>query len=448
MIKTTFFKHLHYIINRKTFFKGSALLAGTTVLSYALGLVRDRQFAQLFGASSTLDAYNAAFIVPDLILNIFVAGALSAAFIPLFTELFTRGQNDEASEFTNSVLNSGLVVVLGVGTLACVFAPWISHFIVPGFDDASRATFVNLMRILLISPILFAISNTLGGILVSHERFFWYGLSAALYNLGIIAGTFFLAPHIGIYGAGVGALIGALLHLIPRLVAAWRFISYRPHIAFNSHFRSFIRLMLPKMAGHPIEQLTFFGFTAIASTLGSGAIVILNFARNFQSAPVNIIGATFALTAFPSLSRSATERNTADFRQRTRIVALAILGTTMLAGLVIYLIRNPLIALLLGGGAFGSDAIARTAATLGVFTLSIPTESVSHLLARSFYALKNSLTPTLISIGGLAVALGTGYLFAKTWGVPGLALGFFAGSLVKIILLWFLLQREIRSRLP
>lgn len=414
------------------------MLALTTMASYLLGLLRDRLFAHTFGASQALDAYNAAFTVPDLILNIFVAGALTAAFIPLFTST----PDTERSEFVNSVLNSSLIAVMIGGLAAFIFAPVVSRLIVPGFDEIARGQFVNLMRILLVSPVLFAISNTLGSMLVSHEKFLWFGLSAALYNLGIILGTIFLAPSWGIYGVAVGTLLGAVLHLIPRLAATWNYLAYRPAIRITDVYRNFIKLMIPKMAGHPIEQLTFAGFTVIASSLGAGSIAILNFARNFESMPVNVIGATFALTVFPALSRAKTK---SEFTGEVWFTAKVIVLVTAFAALVMYLIRTPLIGILLGGGEFGHNEIALTAATFAYFALAIPTESLSHLLARSFYALKNSLTPTLVSIGGLIFALGAGYLFSRTLGIRGLALGFFVGSLAKIVLLSILLHRETKQ---
>jgi len=204
--------------------------------------------------------------------------------------------------------------------------------------------------------------------------------------------------------------------------------------------------MLPKMAGQPIEQIMFLGFTVIASTAGAGAIVALNFANNFQTVPVAIIGITFALTAFPALSRIAARNDKKEFIAETIFTAKAILIATIPVAIFMYLLRRPIIALLLGGGMFDKAAIELTAATLGVFTLSIATESVNHLLARAFYALKNSVTPTLIALGGLAITLVSGYFFAKTTGIKGLALGFFLGSVFKIIFHAALLQKQtIRS---
>lgn len=421
--------------NRKTFFRGSAVLAFTALLSNLLGLLRDRLLAHSFGASRVLDAYNAAFVVPNLLLNIFVAGALAAAFVPIFTELATKNEKEKSLEFTNSVLNSSLLVVLVAGLIVFIFAPQLSNFIVPGFDPASKIFFVKLTRLLLLSPLIFAASNTFGSILVSKERFFWYGISPVLYNIGIIAGTFFGAQRYGIYGVIAGVIAGALFHLISRLIGTGAYyLRYRPEIKIGEHFKKYLRIMLPKMAGQPIEQIMFLGFTVIASTAGAGAIVALNFANNFQTVPVAIIGITFALTAFPVLSRMAAKNSKKEFVAETIFTVKAILLATIPVAALMYFLRRPIISLLLGGGMFDKAAIELTAATLGVFTLSIATESVNHLLARAFYALKNSAIPTLIALGGLIITLVPGYFFAKTMGVKGLALGFFLGSIFKIIL--------------
>src|SRR3989338_7955874 len=230
---------INYIINRKTFFKGSTILVVTTIISYILGLFRDRILAQTFGASHALDAYNAAFTIPDLLLNIFVAGALSAAFVPIFTDLETNGDIDKRSQFINSVLNGSLLILLIAGVLGFIFAPMIGRAY--DFEPATRDSFVTLMRILLASPIIFAISNTLGSILVGKERFFWFGISAALYNLGIIMVALWLTPHFGIYGVAIGALIGALLHLLSRIIGLWKFhFKYKISFTIDDYYKGFL----------------------------------------------------------------------------------------------------------------------------------------------------------------------------------------------------------------
>ena len=431
-------------LTKKAIFKGSAVLTTTTVLSYALGLLRDRLFAQTFGATRVLDAYNAAFTLPDLILNIFVAGALTAAFVPIFTDLTEENKRQETNIFVNSVLNSSLIAVLVSGLLVFAFAPQLSRYIVPGFDEQSRKIFVDLTRLLLLSPIIFSISNTFVGIALTRYRFFLVGISAPLYNLGIILGTVILAAKYGIYGVAVGTIIGALLHLLPRLIGLGFSFRYRPMINFNQEFKKYVRLMLPKAAGHPVEQLTFLGFTIIASAIGAGSIAILNFARNFQSMPVNAIGVAFSLAAFPLLAKAISVNDKTTFNREFTFTLKSIALLATLAALIIYLIRRPLIAIFLGGGAFDQNAVDLTAAALGIFALSIPTESASHLLARGFYAFKDSLTPVIISLISLAVAVTGGYVFSATLGVKGLALGFVLGSLLKTASLMILLTRKSR----
>ncbi len=424
------------------------MLAFTALLSNLLGLLRDRLLAHSFGAGTALDAYNAAFIVPNLLLNIFVAGALTAAFVPIFSGLISRDRRQEAAEFANSVLNSSILVVLIAGLTVFIFAPQLSHWVVPGFTPESKVLFVNLMRLLLLSPLIFAISNALGNILVSEERFFWYGISPSLYNIGIIGGVIFLAGRFGIYGAIIGVIGGALLHLISRLIGLMNYyLRYHPRIKIDEHFKKYIRLMLPRMAGQPIEQVMFLGFTVIASTIGTGAIVALNFANNFQTVPVAIIGITFALTAFPVLAKIAARNNRKDFISETIFTAKAILLTTVPVAVFMYFFSRPIIAILIGGGAFDQHAISVTATTLAVFTPSIVTESVNHLLARAFYALKNSATPTLISLGGLIIALTSGYFMAEKFGIPGLALGFLFGSIFKMVMHIIFLKERVAKEM-
>jgi len=324
------------LLTRKNFFRGSAILALTTFLSYALGLLRDRLLATTFGASRALDAYNAAFNLPDLILNIFVAGALTAAFVPIFSDLKKSERLDEAREFINSVINSSLLAVAASGLAVFIFAPFLSKFMVPGFDPIARQTFVNLVRILLLSPIIFSISNTLGSIIITHEKFFWYGISASFYNAGTILGAVFLTRPFGIYGIAIGTIAGALMHLACRIIGLTYHHRYHPVIRINFHFRQFLRLMLPKVIGQPIEQLTFVGFTIIASLIGPGSIAILNFAHNFQSMPINTIGATLGLTAFPILSRLSTPETQKEFRREVRFTLQTIILISVSGAVAIY----------------------------------------------------------------------------------------------------------------
>ena len=191
---------------RKIIPAGSVILAGTTLASYALGLFRDRIFAQTFGASRALDAYNAAFLIPDLLFNILIASGIAAAFVPIFTELFYSDKK-RADEYTNSAISAATGIMIISAIAIAIFADSISILVAPGFGNDDLALVSKILRVLAISPILFGISNTLGAMLIAKRRFLFYGLSPVLYNLGIIGGTFFLSARFGIMGVAIGTVI-------------------------------------------------------------------------------------------------------------------------------------------------------------------------------------------------------------------------------------------------
>ncbi len=426
---------------------GSVVLAITMLLSYVLGLLRDRTLARTFGASTSLDSYNAAFLIPDFMFSVLVASGIAAAAVPLFVELYERNIK-VAHEYMNSLLISAVGVMVLVGAFLGIFAPFLSVLVAPGLDDAGRLLTAQMMRVLSLSAILFAGSNAFGAMLVAQKRFLFYGLSPAAYNLGIIAGAIFLAPHFGIMGVAYGTVLGAGLHTLLRVIAAvregWRFTWISRPFA-SAHMKRTIVLMLPKMVGHPVELLTFWVFTAFASFLSPGSISILNFARNFQSVPVSLIGIAISTAAFPLLSK-AFLISKKEFIDVLRRISGTIFLASACAALILFFIRYPLISILLGGGEFTSEAVAETALVLGVFCLAIPTEAVSHVLARAFYSAQNTVLPVAMSVASFLIASAGAYVFLKSLGILGLPLGFFLGSLVRVLGLWLLLPRILNRR--
>src|SRR3989338_6811681 len=344
---------------------GSMVLGLTTLASYVLGLFRDRVFAQTFGASRALDAYNAAFLLPDLLFNILIASGIAAAFVPIFTELFHKDRQ-KAYDYTNSSISGATGVMILSAIVIFIFAGPISVLAAPGFPTEDLVLVTKLIRILAISPILFGISNTLGAMLIAKRRFFFYGMSPVLYNLGIIGGAIFLSPQFGITGVAMGTVLGAFLHMLMRAVDAYS-SGFRFRFNFNfktQEFKKTIKLMIPKMFGHPVELAMFWGFTIIASGLASGSVAIMSFARNFQSVPVSIIGITFATTAFPIMAKAISENSQEDFKKTLKNSFWIILAGSTLAAIITFFIREPLIRIVLGGGAFGEEAILRTSAML------------------------------------------------------------------------------------
>ena len=423
---------------------GSITLALTTLLSYIMGLFRDRVFAQTFGASRLLDTYNAAFILPDFIFNVAVASGIAAAFVPLFSDI-SREDKVKANRYTNTVITASVIVMAIAAVIIFVFAGPASRLVAPGFAGDDLKKVAELLRILALSPIIFAISNALGAASIAKRRFLFYGLSPVMYNVGIISGTLLLVPQLGIKGVAIGTIIGALLHLGTRMLDLKKLgLRIRPEFAFRtSEFKKTLRLMLPKMVGHPVELATFWGFTALASGLVPGSIVVLNFARNFQSVPVSIIGIAVATAVFPALAEAATDGSKKRFLEAFRPSLWLILFTSLLAALVISAIRNPLVDIILGGKAFSPEAVSKTAAVLGVFAFSIPAEALSQLFARAFYATKNTLIPVIFSITALIISVGGAWLLMPGFDIFALPLAFTFGSLVKLAGLAVMLPKRL-----
>ena len=235
--------------------EGAAILSVLIFASYVMGLVRDRIFARTFGAGAELDAYNAAFVLPELLLDVLVEAGLAAPFIPIFVRLRSdAAAARDADRFARTIL-TGAVAIMGIGAIVMfVFADATTGMIAPGFEGAQRELYVSLFRVMLITPILFAASLTLGQVLLAEQRFFWYGIAPLLYNGGIILGTVLFSDTLGIFGPAIGAVLGALLHLASRFIGL-RGSTFR--IGFEwavrgPDVREFVRLALPKMVSHPV----------------------------------------------------------------------------------------------------------------------------------------------------------------------------------------------------
>ena len=428
--------------------EGAALLSALIFASYVMGLVRDRIFAQRFGAGPELDAYNAAFVLPELLFDVLVEAGLAAAFIPIFVKLRATNTDPEvANRFGRTILTLG-VGVMGIGSLVLlIFAEAFTAWIAPGFEGEQRELYVGLFRVMLVTQVLFAASLTLGQVLLAEQRFFWYGLAPLLYNAGIVVGTITLGGTLGIFGAAIGAILGAAAHLGSRFIGL-RGSSFRIRLGWGaprSSVREFIRLTIPKLASQPVEPVAFLFFTNVASGLAAGSLSIFNYARNFQSLPVSLVGVAFAIAAFPSLSAAYASGDRRGYLRVFGTNLVSIVGLTVFAALAMVVLGELGIGILLGGGEFGPDEVARTAAVLGAFALSVPFESVAHLLSRAIFATRQTLFQALASIAGLVITMAATLALLPSSGILALPLGFAIGQAAKVALLAVILAVRLRA---
>lgn len=429
--------------------QGAILLSVLTFASYAAGLVRDRIFARTYGAGAELDAYNVAFQLPELALDVLVAAGLTAPFVPVFMSL-RREDAAAAARFAQTILTLAILVMGATCVVMLAFAPATVEIVAPGFDEANRALYLDLFRLMLVTPIIFAASITLGEIHVAERRFLFYALAPILYNAGIAGGAVLLHEQLGIRAAAVGAVIGALLHLAIRLVGMTRStVRVRPRLDLRTPaLREFLRLMGPKMVSHPVEPLTFLFFNNVASSLAAGSVTALSFARNFQSVPVSLVGVAIALAAFPVLSSAWAAGDMAGFRRQVGSGAATILVLTLLASGGLMIVGPLAIELLLGGGEFGPDDVRLTAAVLAGLALAVPFEALGHLFARGLYATHNTILPVLASLAGFALTVTVTLVMVGPIGVIAIPAGFTAGAALRAGLQGLLLARRIRGREP
>jgi putative peptidoglycan lipid II flippase len=426
--------------------RGVAILSILFLASYVMGLVRDRVFAQTFGAGTELDSYIAAFRLPELLFDVLVEAGLAAPFIPIFVRL--RGLDaDAADRFARTILSAAVTIMGVASVLLLVFAEATIDLVAPGFEGVQRDLYLDLFRIMLVTQVLFAASLTLGQVLLAEQRFFWYAIAPLLYNAGIIVGTVVLSGSIGIYGAAVGAVLGAAIHLGSRFIGLRH---SRLRVAFEWELRTasigeFVRLMLPKMVAQPVEPTVFVFFTNIASTLAVGSVTVVDYARNFQGAPVTLIGVAYAVAAFPRLSSAYADRDRHRFLRLVGTNALSIGVLTIVAAVGLIALGELVIGTLYGGGAFGPDDVARTAAVLSAFALSVPFESLAHLLSRAIYATHNTLLQVLSSLAGLALTIVATLALLPTFGVLAIPLGFTIGQVAKAVLLAISLGVRLRT---
>jgi putative peptidoglycan lipid II flippase len=295
--------------------------------------------------------------------------------------------------------------------------------------------------------VIFAASMALGEMLVVRQRFLAYGLAPVMYNTGIVLGAVLLSPTLGIMGAAIGTVIGALMHLGVRMIEIMRTdFRYRPALAIRTAgFRQYLRLAIPKAIAQPIEPLTFLFFTSVASTFVAGSISAVSFARNFQSVPVALIGVAFAVTAFPVMSAAAADGDRVRFTRlvATNLVIISVL--TVFAAVGLWLVGGLAIDLFLGGAAFDAEDVELTTMLLGAFALSVPLEAVTHLLSRALYSTSNTILPVAASVVGLVVTVLTVNLLLDAHGIVALPFGFAAGLAAKVVVSSIALAFRLRT---
>jgi putative peptidoglycan lipid II flippase len=422
-----------------------------------MGIVRDHVLTNAFGSGQVLQAYYTAFKFPDLIYNLLIIGALTTAFIPVWSALWHK-QDDkkEAWQAVSNSLNTVGLFLLVASILGILGSNFLAGLIGYGYDSATQNLTASFMRIMFLSPVLMGLSMVMGGVLQTLRQFVLYSVAPLLYNLGIILGAIALVPLFGPQGLSMGVVLGAALHFLLQWYGVrqagfrWEPI-VRPTAVY---LKTIGRLMIPRTLGVAMTQFNTIIITSLASSLVAGSVVFFNLGNNLAGVPVGLIGAPFALAVFPLLIKNAHDKNTQEFGALLSATMRQILFLILPLTVIFVLLRAQIVRSVLGSGAFDWTATIGTADALAYLSLSLPAQALIPLLARGFYALENTFTPLLLSIVSETVTVICALLALHGWfGVPlmsvsGLAVATSIGAYLNMLLLYGALYKTTKSFKP
>jgi len=390
---------------------GAAFLISTVYFaSRLLGLLRDRLLIAHFGKGPVLDAYNTAFRLPDLLFTLLVSGAFAVAFIPVLTEKLEQDEQTQAWRITSSLLNLLVLGTVIAGLVAAVFADPLATILAPGFDPARHRLTVDLTRIMLATPVLFALSSVLGSI--------W------------------LAPQLGIYGAAWGVVAGVVIQAASQLIGLRQLgFRYRPELGVKlAGVRQTLKLMVPRSLDQGIDQLNYVVETIIGSLLRPGSISALTYANNLKNVPLVLIGSSISTAAFPRLASSAAKGEKTKLIEHYVVTARLILFLAIPSAAFAVVARGYIVRLLYGTGD------ADTANTLGWLAGTIVFAALSMLISRVYYARQDTKTPFVMSLGTIPFNIVLGYLLSRHYGVAGLAMSASAVAALEVVILTAILH--------
>ncbi len=427
--------------------KAAGLLMLTTLIARILGLLRDIIIYSWFGTSYATDAYVAAFSIPDLIYLLLVGGALSSAFIPVFSGYLARKQEDDAWKAASIVLNYTLLVLLILIVIAEIYTRPLVALLVPDLPAGAIELTVSLTRIMFIQTFFMVLNGIAMGVLNSKEHFYSPALGSILYNIGIIGLGVALHRHLGITAFAIGVVGGSILNLIVQIPSLIR-TKARYCFSFDlSHpgFRSIIKLMMPVAIGLSVSQLNLFVTQNLASGLSGGSISALNIAQRIMQVPIGIFGISIAVAVFPNMNFQAARGEIDELKRTFSLGLRAIFLITIPAGAGLIALREPLIQLFFQQGSFSGANTSLVAGDLLYYSFGIFAYSALQLQNRIFYSLKDTITPVLSGIMAVALNLAFSLLLIRIMGDTGLALAYSLAGIVNIFILTLVLKHRLGS---
>lgn len=447
--------------------KAALLLGVFAFLSQLLGLVRDRSIVHFVGPSSELDAYYAAFQVPDFIFISVASLFAVTVLIPFLLEKMTgREVTEDAINLLNNIFTVFFASIILISIIIYFLIPSLVPLITPGFDSAMHEKVISLSRIMLLSPILLGLSNIFGSVTQLFRKFFVYALSPIFYNLGIIIGIVVFYNKIGVYGLALGVVLGAFMHFGVQFISSHYCgfkVSFSRKIDFKK-IKEVVLVSLPRTLALSLNSMVLVVIIGVASFLSEGSISIFKLSWNLQSVPLGIIGLSYAVASFPTLSKSFSEKRMDNFKESVSSAARNIIFWSLPATFLFIVLRAQIVRVVLGTNAFSWYNTRLVAASVAIFSLSVVAQGLIALFSRVYYAAGNTKKPLYINLVSTLSIIVFTFLFLKVFQVyepfryftesifkvsevPGtkvlmLPLAYSLGSILNLILFWIYIKKD------
>lgn len=417
------------------------------LVSRVFGLIRDRMLAARF-APDQLGVYFAAFRIPNFVFELLVMGALTSAFIPVFTKYLSSKRDDDAWDMSSNLITLSTIVLLLITAPLFIWAEGVSHILAPGFSAAEHAQMAMFTRFLLVFQVVpLLVGNYFTGILQSFHLFLIPAMAPVVYNIGIIIGIIFLTPTYGIMAPVIGVGIGSLFFMVIQ-IPLLRKIGYRYKPIFSlSHpgVREVGRLIAPRTIGLAASQIDTTVDLILASLLGARMVTFFNFAQHLQQLPVGLFGTTIAQAALPTLSLTSAAEDKEKFQKIILSSMHQMLFFVLPISALFIVLRIPVVRLVFGASRFDWPATVLTGMTLSAFSVSLFAQSLGQVLSRAFYALYDSKTPVIASVVSILLNTVLSVVFIKGLGLPVWSLGLSTSiaSILNAVVLLYLLDARI-----
>lgn len=439
----------------------ATIMASSTLLSSLLGFFRDRLLNSAYMPSKNgvsagypvgLDAYTAAFMVPDFMFAVLVSGALSVTFIPVFNERWVKGNKQSAWQISSSMINFMALITMAASVLIIIFAdPLMKYLIAPGLSESGHALAVSMMQVIAVNPFIFAVAAVIASIQQAVGRFMFCALAPMLYNVGIIIGTVWFTGGVnlfgwqifdgGIMGVALGVVLGSFLQLIVSAVGlAGLGFDYNFKIYWrNKGFRKVLSLLPARSVDQGMDYVVSLVEINLASRLADGTVRAYQQALTLHMMPINLIGVAISNAAFPQLTEHLGEGRNDLFQKDLRSLLRIIFWMALPVSVVIFFTRGYVVHFISNGG------VPLIAGILGCLVVAILFRTIYHMAARAFYARQDTKTPLYISIFSITLNIILAIVLSMVlkMGAYGLAWAQSTVAVLEVVVLLAVMNRQM-----